>query len=201
MIDRSIIIRNGTLHKNIVAKAGLYSYIYKIVFFERSVAVIRTSLILIFTFISILAFAQTPRLESLNKKIQDCITIDIKNINDSTAFYSLAIRIEIRKTKNRTIVNNLALNDSIGNVLIKNYEGLKKLDYSSLVPLGKSILIIPISVFVINNKKIYDHSILFKMLVPRINKLFDYDPIKKTDLKSYIYMSPLLISIDNTIYD
>ncbi|MGN7990062.1 hypothetical protein ACTJKC_22165 [Pedobacter sp. 22226] len=177
----------------------LFKEIHQLITYFRSIG-----FILMFASLSISTFAQNNQREIINKKIQACVVIDAKKLSDSAGFYGLAIRIELMKTKGKTIVEKIVVNDSLGNAIIKNYEGLKKLDYSSLVPSqGKSILVLPISVLVVNysSKKIDGHKISLDMLIPKINKLFDYDPLRKNAVEGYIYLSPLLISIDKTVYN
>ena len=127
-----------------------------------------------------------------------------KLLKDSIALYTFAFQIEVKKVKDSTLVTSITVNDSIAKVIFPNYDFLRKKNYASFISKAKrATLIIPFGLVVLNYSpdKIVDKTITVKGLADTINKLFNYNQKENTDTENFIYLRPLIIYVDKTVYN
>lgn len=115
----------------------------------------KTYIIYSILFLSFTKASLAQNKEKVVEKIEQTLTtmLDGKNLKDSIALYTLSIQITIKKSKGKTIVNNIKYNDDIGYVIFKDFNLLKEIDYSTLIPKRHyAVINIPIAYIVANYK-------------------------------------------------
>lgn len=148
--------------------------------------------------------AQTKEQKVLFDKIASGFNSDITKLPDSLAFYTFAIELHIKKLGDSTNIKSIMLNDSIGYLINKGYDYLRDLNFSAVMDGKKeATIILPVSLIVYNNNnpKIREQQLSFENLTHHIHKLFNYDALKKTINKRYIYLEPLMIYANKAVFD
>jgi hypothetical protein len=125
-------------------------------------------------------------------------------LGDSTKYYSLNFRIQIKKDANGTKVKSILSNDSLAYKLFPNYRDLENLNYDVLMK-NKSniILVVP---FIYLNKKVKDmvitedeyFSFIYNSFRP--DKLYDKNFDKKT-YDEVIILVPIFCTPTEITYD
>jgi hypothetical protein len=162
-------------------------------------------LILLFLFV-LFQKATAQKEQKIASEIENLLLSDLngKEIKDSIALYTFSIQIDIKKVKNKTYTA-VSCNHPIAHQIFNNIKVLLNLDYAVFVQKAKNRIInIPVAYLVANytNAGLKEKYISIKELQNNIYKLFNYsanDSAYKND--NYIYIKPIIITVDKTVYD
>lgn len=149
------------------------------------------------------AYGQSQRIEVIREKIAKQLQVDLKQIPDSIPFYGFAFEIELQKRQGHIKVLSISLNDSLAGLIVKDYNFLKKIDYSSeMAGFNEVRLIIPVVVAAFNSntgKKV--SSMYRKEFSANVERLFNYRETDGKDLTQQVLLYPFIIYSDKTVYN
>ncbi|MES2445818.1 MAG: hypothetical protein V4546_01475 [Bacteroidota bacterium] len=163
-----------------------------------------TIFFLFFLCLNLLTRAQTKL--QVEEKITHLLTtnIDAKEIKDSIALYTFSIKISLKKTKGKAMVDEISWNDPMANLIFKDINILKQVDYKVfLLNKSKTDIIIPVAYIVANYKTndIGEKKISIIGLQESLYKLFNCTSQKNCMNDNINYLRPMIITVDKAIYD
>ncbi|RYF14394.1 MAG: hypothetical protein EOO42_17900 [Flavobacteriales bacterium] len=163
--------------------------------------------ILSFTiFLSFIGFSNAQSTKKTIEEIEKTLftTIDAREIKDSIALYTFSIKINIRKTKGKVIVNEISSNDPIAHLIFKDVNLLGKINFAPLVANKNNVtLYIPVA-YIVANYKLNDTTekkISLNGLQENLYKLFNFTKSENSITENTIYMRPIVITTDKAVYD
>ena len=159
---------------------------------------------LTFSFLNFKASAQTDDLAALEKKVRNCLrsNLQFSVFKDSVAIYGFAFKIELNNVNGKNVVTSVAVNDSFAEKIFPHYQMLKEVDYSA-ISLGKTktTLILPVCL-ILKGKHRYDEELIVPIanIPENILKIFYFDRRAQSTLTNYIYLTPMVSTLNNTVY-
>ena len=159
---------------------------------------------LTFSFLNFKASAQTDDITTLRKQVHDCLwsNLQFSAFKDSVAIYGFAFKIELNNVNGKTVVTSVAVNDAFAEKIFPHYQMLKEVDYSA-ISLGKTktTLILPVCL-ILKGKHRYDEELIVPIanIPDNILKIFYFDRNAQSTLTNYIYLTPMVSTLNNTVY-
>ena len=166
----------------------------------------KTYILYLILFLCITQVSKAQIKEKVLDKVEQTLSsiIDGKNLKDSIALYTLSIQIGIKKSKGKIIVSSIKYNDIIGDIIFKDLNLLKEIDYSPLISnKHTSIINIPVAYIVANYKSndTTEKRISLLGLQNNLYKLFNCTQNEDCNSYTNIYLKPFIITSDRAIYN
>lgn len=124
-------------------------------------------------------------------------------LKDSVALYTFNIQIRVASKNKKASAQSVWASDSIAYKVFKDFEVLKTSDYSDFTN-GKSVtlIVVPIAIIVSNHPgRSSDPRIPIMDLKEKIERLFDMTGKERMSSDEIMYLAPVVIFTDKTVYD
>jgi hypothetical protein len=150
-----------------------------------------------------------PTVAEINSKILEKLVLkgvpNYKKLPDSVELYTFNIQLKIIKKNNMTVVKELNVSDRIANLVFKDFNFLKDINYNNLLKSRKSAsIIIPIAIIIayVNTPISKTPMIKAEPLMEKLPQLFNYD-YKKPDVQpsDFIYLAPIIVLAGTKTYN
>lgn len=150
-----------------------------------------------------------PSVDQINTEISARLSsphfTNLAKLKDSVALYAFAVELNVRRVKNKTVVDSIRTNDSIAQILYNDLDFLNDLNYSSVLEKRKkAIIIIPVGIMIAYTKQgthipplVNAEDILTKIL-----GMFNYHPKSRNrNTSDFLYLTPVMCLCSAKVYD